>query len=123
MVQLPALNMPEFDWARNKMPQRPRPFGTIFQPEVAAEAITRAANGRRREVLVGLSTVLTVLGNKPMPMFFDRYPAITTFDGQLAAQVSPAGEPDTSFSPPLGDPGERGRFDVKAKAPRRALAL
>src|SRR5579864_9833657 len=52
MVQMPALNTPQFDWARNKMPRRPRPLGTIFQPEVAAQAIVHASHARRREIYV-----------------------------------------------------------------------
>src|SRR5262249_16878126 len=37
---------------------------TIFEPEVAARAIVRAAYHRRREVMVGGSTVKAILGNK-----------------------------------------------------------
>ncbi len=72
MVQMPALNTPQFDWARNKMPRRPKPLGAIYQPEVAAEAIVFAAHARRREIYVGGSTVEAIVANKIAPSGFGR---------------------------------------------------
>src|SRR6185312_4794604 len=67
MVQMPALNTPQFDWGLNKLPERPQPVPPIFQPEVAAEAIVFAAYARRREVWVGGPTIKAILGNKVAP--------------------------------------------------------
>src|SRR5918998_1334667 len=61
MVQLPALNTPQFDWGRSRMPRKPQPVPPIYQPELAAEAIVWAAEAKRREVHVGGSTVFTIL--------------------------------------------------------------
>lgn len=78
MVHLPAVNTPQFDWALNKLGMRPQPVPPIFQPEVAARAIVEAAlNPGRREVWVGLPTVITILGNKLAPGLLDRYLART----------------------------------------------
>ena len=73
MVQMPALNTPQFDWARNKMSRRPQPVPPIFQPEVAADAIVFAAHSRRREVWVGWSSVQAIVANKIAPGLLDRY--------------------------------------------------
>src|SRR3569833_606447 len=82
MVQMPALNTPQFDWGLNKLPDRPQPVPPIFQPEVAAEAIVFAAYARRREVWVGSSTVKAILGNKLAPGMLDRYLARAGYSGQ-----------------------------------------
>ncbi len=72
MVQLPAVNTPQFDWSRNRMRHRAQPVPPIFQPEVAAEAILFAAQARRREVWVGSSTVKAILANRLVPGMLDR---------------------------------------------------
>ena len=91
MVQMPALNTPQFDWARNKMPRRPQPVPPIFQPEVAAEAIVFAAYARRREVWVGGSTVKAIIGNKLAPGLLDRYLARSGYSGQLTPEPADRG--------------------------------
>ena len=74
MVHLPAVNTPQFDWAFNKLGNRPQPVPPIFQPEVAARAIVETAlNPERREVWVGLPTVITILADKLAPGVLDRY--------------------------------------------------
>src|SRR5919106_4391804 len=73
MVQLPALNTPQFDWVKSRLPNRAQPVPPIFQPEVAAQAIMWAAESGRREVWVGLPTVKAILGNKVAPGLLDRF--------------------------------------------------
>ncbi len=110
MVQMPALNTPQFLWARNKMPRRPQPVPPIFAPEVAAEAIVFAAGARRREVFVGGSTVAAILGNKVAPGLLDRYLADAGYDGQLTAEPTRRDDPDNLFDPAPGDYGAHGPF-------------
>jgi short-subunit dehydrogenase len=114
MVQMPALNTPQFDWARNKMSRRPRPIAPVFQPEVAADAIVYAARSRRREVWVGRSSVKAILANKFFPGLLDRYLAKTAYSGQLTQEAAAPGRPDNLFDPAPGDPQTRGRFDEEA---------
>ena len=83
IVQMPALNTPQFDWARNKMSRRPQPVPPIFQPEIAADAIVYAAHSRRREVWVGRSTVQAIVANSLFPGLLDRYLAKKGYSGQL----------------------------------------
>ena len=113
MVQMPALNTPQFDWARNKTGKRPQPVPPIFQPEVAAEAIVYAAHARRREIYVGGSTVKAILANKVAPGLLDRYLA-RDYAGQLSDEPAPDDRPDNLFTALPGDHGAHGRFDAIA---------
>jgi NAD(P)-dependent dehydrogenase (short-subunit alcohol dehydrogenase family) len=121
MVQLPAVNTPQFDWGRNKMPRRPQPVPPIFAPEVAAEAILFAAHARRREVWVGGSTVKAILANKVAPGPIDHYLASFGYDGQMADEPALPDAPDNLMAPVPGDHGAHGRFDRLAA--KRSPAL
>jgi NAD(P)-dependent dehydrogenase (short-subunit alcohol dehydrogenase family) len=115
MVQLPALNTPQFSVGRAKVSRHPQPVPPIYQPEVAAEAIHFAAHARRREVYVGTSSVLTILGNKVAPWFGDWYLARTGYDGQQTdEEIRPEERPDNLFEPVPGDHGAHGVFDEQS---------
>jgi len=115
MVHLPAINTPQFDWALNKLGKRPQPVPPIFQPEVAARAIVEAAlNPDRREVWVGLPTVMTILANKLAPGLLDRYMARTGYASQLTDEPVPGDAPANLFKTAEGDFGAHGRFDSRA---------
>jgi short-subunit dehydrogenase len=116
MVQMPALNTPQFDWARNKMSRRPQPVPPIFQPEIAADAIVYAAHSRRREVWVGRSSVQVILANKIFPGLLDRYLGTAGYSGQLTDEPADPRQPDNLFDPVPGDPDTHGRFDSRATA-------
>jgi short-subunit dehydrogenase len=113
MVQMPALNTPQFDWARNKMPRRPQPVPPIFEPEMAAEAIVFATQTRRREIFVGGSTVAAIIANRLVPGLLDRYLARSAYRGQMTEEANPGG-PGNLFAPAAGDRGARGRFGAQA---------
>lgn len=121
MVQMPALNTPQFDWGRNKLPRRPQPVPPIFQPEVAARAIVFATYARRREVWVGSSTVKAILGTKFFPGLLDRYLAKRGYSGQLSDEPADPGAADNLFSPLTGDHGAHGRFGSRATPRSPAL--
>ncbi|MEU7099606.1 SDR family oxidoreductase [Streptomyces longwoodensis] len=114
MVQMPALNTPQFDWVLDRMPRRSRPVAPVYQPEVAARAIVHAAgHARRREYWVGGSTAATLLANAVVPGLLDRYLGRTGYDSQQEE-----GEPPTrdgNLWSPLDGPrghdfGAHGRF-------------
>jgi NAD(P)-dependent dehydrogenase (short-subunit alcohol dehydrogenase family) len=115
MVQLPAVNTPQFDWARNKMPRAPQPVPPIFEPEVAAEAIYFAGHARRREVFVAGSTWKAVLANRVAPGLLDRYLARAGYRDQLDMSVHAKTAGDNLFAPAPGTQGAHGRFDDRAK--------
>jgi short-subunit dehydrogenase len=114
MVNLPALNTTQFTWTRNKMQRKVRPVGTIYQPEVAAEAILFATEHRRRELMVGHTTVEATLGEKVMPGWLDRQLAHTAWDGALLPEPATDGA-DNFWQPLPGDHGAHGKFDSIAR--------
>jgi short-subunit dehydrogenase len=114
MVQMPALNTPQFSWCKTKMPRHPQPVPPIFQPEVAAEAIVWAAHHTRREVFVGAPTVEAIEGNKVAPGKLDEYLARTCYDGQQTDQPVSPDRPNNLFEPVAGDHGAHGIFDDRS---------
>ncbi|ESR26607.1 SDR family oxidoreductase [Lutibaculum baratangense] len=112
MVHLPAVNTPQFDWARNKMPGRAQPVPPVFQPEVAAEAIHFASLHPRREVWVGGSTYQAILGQQVMAGYLDRMLA-GTWDGQQTQERAEV-RADNLFEPVKGPYAAHGRFDDQA---------
>jgi NAD(P)-dependent dehydrogenase (short-subunit alcohol dehydrogenase family) len=115
-VHLPAMNTPQFDWVKSRLPRRPQPVPPIFQPEVAARAIYWAAHNERREVLVGGSTLTAVVGQKVIPGVFDNYLAQFGYDGQQADEADQPQRPNNLYNPLPGDAGAHGRFDDRAHA-------
>lgn len=122
MVQLPAVNTPQFSWVRSKLPDQAQPVPPIYQPEVAARAVVHAAgHPRRREYWVGGSTVGTLLANAVAPGVLDRYLARTGYRSQQTGAQKPPDQPENLWSPAdrERDFGAHGRFDGKA-TPRSA---
>lgn len=114
MVQLPAMNTPQFTWCRSKMPNHPQPVPPIFRPEVAAERIVWASHHNRREVFVGAPTVVAIEGNKLAPALADYYLGRTGFDSQQTQEPIPKDRPDNLFEPVPGDFGAQGVFGQQA---------
>jgi short-subunit dehydrogenase len=110
MVELPALNTPQFDHCRTRMPKQPQPVPPIYQPEVAADAIAFAARTGERELYVGAPTWKTIWGERLAPRFGDRYLAKNGFSSQMADEPVNGDRPDNLFEPVEGDQGAHGRF-------------
>ena len=115
IVDLPAINTPQFDWALNKMGRKAKPVAPIFEPEVAARAIFFAATHKRRDVWVGWPTVKAILANRIAPGLIDRYLAVAGYSGQLADQSTAPDAPANLFDPVPGDFGAHGRFDDQSR--------
>jgi NAD(P)-dependent dehydrogenase (short-subunit alcohol dehydrogenase family) len=114
MIQLPAINTPQFDWNKTRLPRRPQPVPPIFQPEVAAEAIYYGAHHPHREIKVGWPTVKAVYGNRLAAGYADRVLARTGYDSQQTDEPVEADRPDNLWNPLPGDRGAHGRFDEQA---------
>jgi NAD(P)-dependent dehydrogenase (short-subunit alcohol dehydrogenase family) len=116
MVQLPALNTPQFGWVRSRLPRKPQPVPPIYQPEVAARAIVHAAHHDRREWHVGGSTAIVIAGNKVAPGLGDWYLGRKGFASQQHdGETSPARR--DNLERPVDDErdfGARGDFDDRA---------
>jgi hypothetical protein len=116
MVQLPAMNTPQFEWVRSRLPREPQPVPPIFQPEVAARAIYWAAHHRRREMSVGWPTVKAIYGNALAPGLGDWYLARNGYDAQQTDEPVRPDRQDNLWAPVPGDHGAHGRFDATARA-------
>lgn len=114
MVEMPALNTPQFSWCRTRLPRHPQPVPPIFQPEVAAEAIVWAAHNKRREVYVGEPTVISIIAKKLIPGLVDYYLARTGYDSQQTNEPVEPNRPDNLFEPVPGYHGAHGIFDDRA---------
>jgi NAD(P)-dependent dehydrogenase (short-subunit alcohol dehydrogenase family) len=116
LVHLPAMNTPQFDWCKSRMPRHPQPVPPIYQPEVAAEAIVWAADhGTKKELYVGAPTVKAVVGNKIAAPLLDRYLARTGYEKQQTNGLDAHDRPTDLWAPVAGDHGARGRFDARAR--------
>ena len=90
MVQLPAVNTPQFDWVLSRLPKPAQPVPPIYQPSLVAEAIVFAAeHPQRREYWVGGSTAATLLANAVAPGVLDRYLARTGYRAQQSDRPQP----------------------------------
>jgi hypothetical protein len=114
MVHLPAVNTPQFEWCRTNLAHHPRPVPPIFDPGVPARAIVWAAYHRRRELYLGLPTVIAIEANKFIPGHLDRYLARTGYDSQQTEERVDSSRPDNLFQPVHGNFGARGAFDARA---------
>ena len=115
MVQLPAVNTPQFDVMRNKMQRHPYPVPPHYQPELIAGAILHAIEHPRRERWIGLSTTEGIVGQKLIPGTLDRYLGDSAWDGQQTDAIPPSRK-DNLDDPLPGDRGAHGPFDREAKS-------
>ncbi|MGI9169550.1 MAG: SDR family oxidoreductase [Caulobacteraceae bacterium] len=121
ILELPAMNTPQFSWGRTHMGRQPKPMGAIYQPEVAAEAVFRAARRRPSEYWVGLDTIWTIVGNMVAPDILDRVLARTAVARQQTEVAVGASRKDNLFAPVGPLHATRGHFGYTAKA--RALIV
>lgn len=121
MVQMPGLNTPQFDWARNKFAYSMRPVALVFQPEVAAEAIYGVAQKPVRELWVGRSTIGAIVGQFLFPGLLDRMMVKNAWEGQMEEALNPPDRQDNLANPVGGEHRIHGHFSPEAKS--RAAAI
>ncbi|MBA2772539.1 MAG: SDR family oxidoreductase [Nocardioidaceae bacterium] len=126
MVQMPAVNTPQFSWVLSRLPKSAQPVPPIYQPEVAARAVVFAADHpKRREYWVGASTMATLAANAIAPGVLDRYLARTGFSSQQTDQPRDPDQPANLWDPADGESGSdfgaHGVFDDRSQP--RSLQL
>lgn len=114
IVHLPGMNTPQYGWVRARVSRHPRPVPPVYQPEVAARAIVHVAKHRRRELWVGIPTVVSILGSVTTPELTDRIAAYVTHNLQLTSEPINAEGRDNLYAPVAGDHGARGSFNKRA---------
>ncbi len=137
-VHLPAVNTPQFDWVKSRLPRRPQPVPPIYQPEVAARAIYWTSHQRRRDLYLGASTLKAVWANVVAPGVLDRMLARSGYDNQQTQEPERQNRPHNLWRPVPADfnaHAAHGRFDDQARTwspqftfglhgmPGRAIAL
>ena len=115
MIQMPALNTPQFGWVKSRLRRKARPVPPIYQPEVAAEAIVYASRYPRREMWVGIPTLEAIVTNKIAPGLLDRYLGRTGYDAQQYDGAEDASRPDNLWEPVSGRHRTHGDFDSLAR--------
>lgn len=121
MVQLPAVNTPQFGWVKSRLPRNPQPVPPIYQPEVIADAVTWVTDHYRRELFIGLSTVIAIQGNKFFPALGDWCLGKTGYTSQQTNQPANPHRPDNLSAPvdEHADYGAHGSFDQQARRKSR----
>jgi len=132
MLQLPAVNTPQFDWVRSRLPRKAQPVPPVFQPEVIAQAVVWASEHDRSEMYLGFPTLKAIAGDRLFPRLLDHYLGRTGYDSQQTDEREDPDRPDNLWRPVEGPFGAHGRFDAIARRRswqvwlsehRRALAL
>ena len=125
VVQMPALNTPQFSWVLSRLPKHPQPVPPIYQPEVAARAVLYAADHpKHKQYWVGASTIATLVGQRIAPALLDRYLARAGYASQqtdrsretAAVNLWEPADTDRDF-------GAHGIFDARSHSFSPALAL
>ena len=116
MVQLPALNTPQFHWVRTSLSKHPQPVAPIYQPEVAARAIVWVSTNYRREVNVTPMTSAAILGDKIASGVLDYYLGWTGYESQQSGGPIESNRADNLWAPVESDLGAHGEFDDRAHA-------
>src|SRR5437870_5292322 len=116
IIEMPALNTPQFGWVKSRLPRKAQPVPPIFQPEVAAEAIVYASHYPRREIYVGMPTVGAIIANKFLPGLLDHYLGRTGYDAQQYDGAEDRHRPHNLWEPVDAneDRGAHGDFDARA---------
>jgi len=115
MVQMPAVNTPQFRWVKSRLPRKAQPVPPIFQPEMAADAILWSAFSNRREVNVGWPASKAIVGNSFFPGYGDSYLAKHGYDAQMVDEPEDPSRSNNLYGPLPGDHGAHGVFDAEAR--------
>jgi NAD(P)-dependent dehydrogenase (short-subunit alcohol dehydrogenase family) len=116
MVQMPAMNTPQFDWAKSRLPRQTQPVPPIFQPEVGADAVHHAVrHDVGREFLVAWPTVKAVFGEKLVPAYIDKELGRDGYSGEQTSVLADPNRPDNLWEPVPGAYAAHGRFDDRSK--------
>jgi NAD(P)-dependent dehydrogenase (short-subunit alcohol dehydrogenase family) len=118
MVQLPAVNTPQFGWVKSRLPRKAQPVPPIYEPELIADAIVWVTDHYRRELFIGLNTAIIIQGNKVLPALGDWYLGRTGYKSQQTDEPANPHRPNNVWEPvdEQRDYGAHGAFDKEARS-------
>lgn len=116
LIQLPAMDTPQFSWARNRLSHQPQPAPPVYAPQVAADAVLKAIDGNLREVFVGKSVLKLIFGDMVAPGYIDNRLAQSGIEIQKSDRPDPGDRPDNLFAPVDYPPRARGGFEGEVRA-------
>lgn len=115
LVQLPAMNTPQFDWARSRLDQQPQPAPPVYSPLVAANAVLKAIDTNARELFVGRSVLKLIFGQFMAPDALDHQMASSGIEGQKSDRPAP-GQQDGNLNEPVDYPASvQGSYSDRAE--------
>ena len=114
LIQLPAINTPQFTWAKNRLEMMPQPAPPIYAPQVAAKAVMQAVRTGTREILVGKSVLKLVFGDMILPDYIDKRMSTSGIKMQKSDMPEPGGRPDNLFAPVAHHSTAEGDFSNRA---------
>jgi NAD(P)-dependent dehydrogenase (short-subunit alcohol dehydrogenase family) len=115
-VHLPAVNTPQFEVVRSRLEGHPQPVPPMYQPEVIARVVVRAALRPRREIWIGWTTVEAIIGQRFIPGWLDRWLAHRAWESQTTRALHHPRHRDNLDAPLPGDRGAHGPFDAQARS-------
>lgn len=116
LVNLPAINTPQFNWVRSRLPRHPKPVPPIYQPEMIARAVRHISLHPRRRLDIAFSTLKAITAEKIAPAVADRYLAQYGYSAQQTEEPVPSDHKDNLWKALPGDYGAHGIFDSQARS-------
>ncbi|AKR48519.1 MULTISPECIES: SDR family oxidoreductase [Acetobacter] len=115
MVDLPAINTPHYGWTRNLTGKRLKPVGPVYEPEVAAEAICRAAFSTSRSISIGATNSFAALWHMVAPGCREARMAEKGYKAQMEHDWAEGPQPDDLYKSVPGSFGAQGPFDEHSR--------
>lgn len=115
IVEMPAMNTPQFRWVLSRLPGLPQPVPPIYQPEVGARAVVQMVDHPVKELNLGFSTLEAEYAEKIAPAFADLYLSKTGCSSQQMSEWDHHDRPSNLWAYVPGDHGAHGVFDDRAR--------
>jgi short-subunit dehydrogenase len=116
LIKPSSINTPLFNKAKTHLGVMPQPIPPIYEPELAAEGILRAAEGNERDVFIGGGGKALSVGERISPKLMDLQMRRAGFKKQKTQWPKETDAPNNLFSHVEDDGGPKGDFTQTAKS-------
>jgi short-subunit dehydrogenase len=110
LIKPSSINTPLFNKAKTQLGVMPQPIPPVYDPDLAAEAIIRAAEGNERDIFVGGAGKLLSTAERVSPKLVDVHQRYKGFDAQKTDWPEPVESPNNLYTAVEHDGGVRGDF-------------